>query len=365
MKILYVIKDLDIGGAQRLVSELLPFIKQEHEVDLLLFQEEINLFSKKVHDAGIRVICQKASLKNPISIWKLRKVIRQYDLVHVHLFPELYLSALAAWGTKVPLVFTEHSTSNRRRGKAYLRPLEKWMYHRYKRIITISQQTQDALMQWVQARLTDKRFVVIENGINTEAFRRVQKSVDSQDNDNIGQEAKSVCQIIMVSRFVEAKDQETVIRAMKHLDDTFHLSFVGDGERMPVCQQLVKDMGMEERVSFLGRSADIPSLVCKADIGVQSSHWEGFGLTAVELMAAGLPVVATDVPGLKQVVENAGLLFDAGDDKQLAQHIKELATNKALYQDVSKRCLQRSAQYDISVTAHRYSQLYHEVKGNH
>lgn len=365
MKILYVIKDLDIGGAQRLVSELLPLVREEHEVDLLLFQEEINLFSKKVHDAGIRVICQKASLKNPISIWKLRKVIRQYDLVHVHLFPELYLSALAAWGTKVPLVFTEHSTSNRRRGKAYLRPLEKWMYHRYKRIITISQQTQDALMQWVQARSTDKRFVVIENGIDTEAFRRVQKSVDSQDNDNIGQEAKSVCQIIMVSRFVEAKDQETVIRAMKHLDDTFHLSFVGDGERMPVCQQLVKDMGVEERVSFLGRSADIPSLVCKADIGVQSSHWEGFGLTAVELMAAGLPVVATDVPGLKQVVENAGLLFDAGDDKQLAQHIKELATNKTLYHDVSKRCQQRSAQYDISVTAHRYSRLYHEVKGSH
>ncbi len=362
MKILYIIKDLDIGGAQRLVSDLLPLIKREHEVDLLLFEEEDNAFYRKVREAGIRIICQKATLRSPKSISRLRKIIRQYDLAHVHLFPELYIGALAAIGTKVPLVFTEHSTSNRRRGKWYLRPLEKWMYHRYKKIITISQQTQDALMQWVQAKSTDKRFVVIENGINSEAFDKVDKVTNLQDNESLRQDDKRVCQIIMVSRFVEAKDQETVIKAMSHLDDSFHLSFVGDGERMPFCQQLVDELGLKDKVSFLGRRADIPVLISKADIGVQSSHWEGFGLTAVELMAAGLPVVATDVPGLKQVVEGAGLLFASGDDSQLAQHIQQLATDGEYYSRVSQACKERSAMYDISVTANRYSALYHEVK---
>lgn len=348
MKILHITKALDVGGAQRLISDLLPLMKQGHEVGLLLFMEDDTPFIRKVREAGIDVIFMKVSLRNPVSVWRLHKVVRQYDVVHVHLFPELYLGALAAMGTKVNLVFTEHSTSNRRRGKGYLRPLEKWVYHRYRKIISISRQTQDALMGWVQAKADDKRFVVIENGIDVAAFRRVEKK-RLQDGR---------CNIVMVSRFVEAKDQATVIRSMQHLDGSYHLNFVGDGSTMPTCQQMAADMGLSERVSFWGSRADIPNVLSTMDIGVQSSHWEGFGLTAVELMAAGLPVVATDVPGLRQVVEGAGLLFAVGDDKQLAENVKALATDTHYYDQVSASCVERASQYDISVTAKRYLDVY-------
>lgn len=99
----------------------------------------------------------------------------------------------------------------------------------------------------------------------------------------------------------------------------------------------------------------------QAYIGVQSSIWEGFGLTAVELMAAHKPVVATNVNGLKQVVEDAGYLFEVGDSKTLALHINELLNNKTVYTVVAGRCYERAKEYDINKMVLRYQEVYQEL----
>ena len=93
-------------------------------------------------------------------------------------------------------------------------------------------------------------------------------------------------------------------------------------------------------------------------IGVQSSIWEGFGLTAVELMAAHKPVVATNVNGLKQVVEGAGCLFEVGDSKTLAFHLNKLLKDKSLYTTLADRCYERAKQYDIKNMVIRYQEVY-------
>ena len=273
----------------------------------------------------------------------MRKIFKDYDVVHAHLFPTVWWASLAARGLKVKMVYTEHSTSNSRRGKWYLRPIEQFMYARYNKIISISQQTQDALCTWL--RSTDKRFVVICNGVDTARFASVKKPVIPKS-------------LIMVSRFASSKDQETVIRAMPHIDPEATLRFVGDGENLEHCKQVASELGLTDRVQFLGARSDVAELVAESYIGIQSSNWEGFGLTAVEIMASGKPIIGTDVDGLKQVVEGAGILFNKGNATELASIINRLLNDTDFYYEIATRCLQRSQSLDIKRTVDEYIRAY-------
>jgi glycosyltransferase involved in cell wall biosynthesis len=283
------------------------------------------------------------SFRNPFLAFKVRSIIKGYDVVHAHLVHSLYICSLAARGLKTKLVYTEHSTSNNRRGKAYIRPIEKFIYGRYNKLISISQQTQDALQAWLKSE--DERFVVINNGVDTKAFANIHKEVIPKS-------------LIMVSRFASSKDQETVIKAMKKLDDDVTLRFVGDGENLENCKKVANEIGVGIRVQFLGARADVANLIAESYIGIQSSNWEGFGLTAVEMMACGKPVIATDVVGLKQVVEGAGILFPVGDYERLAIIISQLLKDSDFYNLHSKKCFDRAMQYDILNTVRSYIEVY-------
>lgn len=347
MRILHVITSLEFGGAQRLLVDLLPLQSVSEEVSLLVYERVYNDFERFIEKAGIKILClNEQNFHNPRVIFRLRKIFRDYDLVHAHLFPTIYWASLAARGLRVKLVYTEHSTSNSRRNKSYFRPIERFMYNRYDRIISISQQTQDALTSWLGQH--DERFVVVNNGVDTKKFSSVKVPVIPKS-------------LIMVSRFASSKDQETVIRAMEHIDKEAVLRFVGDGENRRHCEELAQELGVSDRVQFLGSRSDVPELVASSYIGIQSSNWEGFGLTAVELMAAGKPVIATNVDGLKQVVEGAGEIFNVGNASDLAARVNYLLKDHEYYQKVAKKCVQRAMEYDIAVMSEDYLALYRSL----
>lgn len=350
MKILHIISSLEIGGAQRLLSDILPLLAKGNEVTLLVNKDIDNDFSKKVREAGVKIVSMQCSdpyrLKN---IFLLIKMMKGYDIVHVHLFPSLYWAALASLFTHVNLVYTEHSTSNRRRGKWYFRPIESFAYNRYKRIISISEQARDALVTWIGASSTDKRYVVVNNGVNLAHF-----TANATNN-------RSLKTLIMVSRFVASKDQMTVLRAMRLLPNDIQLILVGDGENLEACKTFAERQGLSDRIQFVGNQSDINAWIAKADVGIQSSKWEGFGLTAVELMAAGKPVVATDVNGLRQVVEGAGLLFPVGDEERLAAMVTRLLDDESYYKEIAGKCSERAKMYDIHVTVDQYLEIYNEI----
>lgn len=344
MRILHVITSLEIGGAQRLLADLLPLQFASEGVTLLVYERVHNDFERTIEEAGIKILCLNVhNYYNPGVIFRLRKIFKDYDLVHAHLFPTIYWASLAARGLDIKLVYTEHSTSNSRRNKWYFRPIERLMYGRYDRIISISQQTQDALTSWL--RCHDGRFVVINNGVDTNKFSSVKVPVIPKS-------------LIMVSRFASSKDQETVIRAMAFVDKEVTLRFVGDGETREHCEVLAQELGVFDRVQFLGSRSDVPELVASSYIGIQSSNWEGFGLTAVEMMAAGKPVIATNVDGLKQVVEGAGEIFNVGKASDLAELVNHLLDDEEYYNTMSKRCKLRAMIYDISLMSINYINLY-------
>ncbi len=356
MKVLHVINCLSIGGAERLVSDILPLMKDSINVDLLVFRdEEENDFIRKVKDANINIRSLHAKkLYNPNIVLKIREVIKEYDIVHVHLFPASYWTSLASIGLHTKLVWTEHSTFNKRRGKWYFKLIECFIYSRYDRIISISEQTQQSLMSWL-GRFEDSAFKVINNGVNLANYP-FKKDRSIKD--------KSIVSLIMVSRFTAAKDQDTIIRAMPFLPERIRLVLVGDGDRLDACKSLVRQIGVEDRVQFAGRRTDIPSLLCKADIGIQSSHWEGFGLTVVEMMSTGLPVVVSDVDGVKQVAEGAGVVVKHADAQAFADAVKHIVEDDRYYDELSRKSYERSKEYDINRMVEEYINEYKKLIGN-
>lgn len=345
MRLLHVISSLEIGGAQRLLSDLLPIQKKQGiDVSLLVLKSEDNDFSRKVSEAGVPIISLNVkSFRNPFLAFKVRSIIKGYDVVHAHLVHALYICSLAARGLKIKLIYTEHSTSNNRRGKAYVRPIEKFIYCRYNRLISISQQTQDALQHWLQSN--DNRFVVINNGIDFKRFASIHKQVIPKS-------------LIMVSRFVSSKDQETVIHSMIDIDHEAILRFVGDGENLEHCKQVANTCGVQNRIHFLGTRSDVAELISESYIGIQSSNWDGFGLTAVEIMACGKPVIATNVDGLKQVVEGAGEIFEKGNSRELAIIVNRLINDYDYYSKLSMQCINRANEYDIYKMVESYMAVY-------
>ena len=352
MRILHIMPVLGVGGASRLMTEIIPQMNTYDgiEVDFLIGKFLDKTFLPVFEKAGVKMyVLGCKSLYSPKNIIKIRKYTDGYDLVHVHLFPSLYWVSLSGISSSIPLIYTEHNTTNHRRNKRYLQPIEKWVYGRYKRIISISESTESALKKWLNAKKDDKRFVVINNGVNLDAFKNLKKEHEYSHT------------LIMVARFAPAKDQMTIIKAMTLLDKDVHLILVGDGETLESCKKTAEVLAVDERVHFVGTQSDVPRWIGKADIGIQSSHWEGFGLTAVEMMAGGLPVVASDVEGVKQVVEGAGVLFPHGDYEKLAEEIKKLLYNKEYYEQVKNKCKERSGMYDIKTMVKSYLDIYKEI----
>lgn len=225
------------------------------------------------------------------------------------------------------------------------------MYSRYSKVICISDSTEQNLRNFIKD--ASNKICTILNGINITRYSHA-TPVDKSTITNHPERKV----IAMVAGFRYQKDQETLIRALNNLPESYELWLVGDGERRSIIEQCIKDNKLEDRVLLLGIRSDIPSILKSVDVVVQSSYWEGFGLAAVEAMAAGKPVIASDVEGLAQVVEGAGLLFPLGDDKKLADIIKQLMEEQTYYQQVAANCMERAKMFDIQKMVDGYNKVY-------
>ena len=358
MRILHVINSLNIAGAERLMTGMIPVQQASgHQVELLLLNDTRTTFYDQLIEKGIVIHAfhLKGGEYNPLAVWKIRKFLRNYDVVHVHLFPAQYWVAISKWlfRIKTPLVTTEHSTSNTRFNYALTTWTDRWIYRRFSFIVGIT----DAVTKVMEERVKHRTPVVtIENGIDIREFSTAQPlnkvSFGLPENSRV---------LLMVARFRPPKNQECVIKAMALLPTDVHVLFAGDGEQISHCQQLAEQLNVSHRVHILGIRNDIPRLYAISDIGVVSSHWEGFGLAAVEGMAAGKPVVVSRVDGLRQIVDKDELTFDDDDEQQLAACVRKLLDNPSYYEEMSVYCQARAQRYSIKRMASTYIDLYKKL----
>lgn len=351
MRILHVITSLRTGGAEKLMVDLMPrFRAMGHCAELLLFDGTPTPFLKNLSDQGITIhhLSIGGNVYNPALILKLRKFLSDYDIIHTHNTACQFFVAIASrmFHTKAVLVTTEHNTTNRRRNIPGFRLIDRWIYCSYKRIICIADSTAEALKLHIG---DSSPLLVINNGIDLTHFLS-EPPADFDNNEKVI--------ITMIAAFRPQKDQDTLIKAMALLPDNYKLWLVGDGIRRKSLEALTAGLGLSNRVDFLGVRTDIPAIMKKSHIIVLSSHWEGLSLSSVEGCASGRPVIASDVPGLREVIGGAGLLFAEGDSDSLASAVMRLASDTALYRETAHRCLNRAKNYDITLMASRYNDLY-------
>jgi len=363
MKILHVINNLGSGGAEKLLEETLPVMNQyaDIKVELLILTSKNNVFEEKLNNSGIKIYnLEISNIYNPLNIFKIKKFIKNnnYDLIHVHLFPAFYwvtIADLLNYKSEIPLVMTEHNTHNRRRKYKFFKFVDKLIYNHIDKIISISKDTQSNLKNWLDIGEKNNKFEIINNGID---IKKIQNAKPYKKNELIKEYNSGDVLVTMVGRFSEQKDQKTLIEAINDLPDKFHLLLVGRGTLKSYYENLVDDLDLNKRVHFLGFRNDIEKILKTSDIIVLSSNWEGFGLVAVEGMAAGKPLIASNVSGLRNIVKDAGLLFEPKNTKQLTKLIKNLSEDQKFYDKISEKCLNRAESYDLKNMIDKQINLY-------
>ena len=359
MKILHVITSLRTGGAEKLMVGLLPKLRDlGNEVELLLFDGVDTPFCQQLEKSNIKihVIRIGGSVYDPRNILYLRKIVNNYQIIHTHnTSPQLYAALAKSLTPKSDtlLVTTEHNTTNRRRDNILFKPIDKWMYRQYAKVICISEQAEINLRRYLND--DSSKICTIYNGIN---FARFSES----SNPSLNRHDSHIV-VTMVAAFRKQKDQATLIRAISLLPKSIHLQLVGDGdgELIDNCKSLVRQLNVSDRVSFMGMRTDVSEILHSSDIVVLSSHYEGLSLSSLEGMASGKPFVASDVDGLREIVNGYGLLFPHEDAKSLADIILKLSEDQAYAEEIASRCQARARQFDITVMAQKYNEVYREL----
>jgi glycosyltransferase involved in cell wall biosynthesis len=135
----------------------------------------------------------------------------------------------------------------------------------------------------------------------------------------------------MVARFASPKDHASVIRALPNVPG-LRLAFAGDGPDEDAAKALARELGVSDRITFLGSRKDVAELLARSQIFILSSLSEGFPISTLEAMRAGLPVVVSAVGGAGEAVRHGetGLLFERANPAALADHLRRLTADAAL-----------------------------------
>lgn len=359
MKILHVITSLRTGGAEKLMVDLLPRLRDMgNEVELLVFDGIRTPFTAQLEEQRIMIhsLREGGSVYDVRNIFALKPYLQRFDIVHTHNTAcQMYVAAAKKlFGMRdLHIVTTEHSTSNRRRNHRWMLRLDRWMYRQYERIITVS----DIAGQNIKEYVGDHSLpiVTVPNGIDTARF------INAASDQDILHKWGHVHRAVMVAGFRYEKDQETVIKAFALLPQDYHIFFVGDGVERPRHEQLAASLNIADKVHFLGMRSDVPNVLKAANVVIMSSHREGLSLSNLEGMACGRPFIASDVEGLHEIVDGYGVLFPHQDAKALADAITYVTTDSDYAESVSATCVERAKQFDIRVMAERYNHIYQEL----
>lgn len=339
------------GGAERLVQDL--------HVDLLAAGIDAHLVALEACDtSGLKHATSLGFSKSYRlgSVLELRKYLTRLspkpDVIHAHLFPtSAYVSGLKRMDfISCPVVFTEHNTSNRRREKAILKPLDGAIYSAFEKIYCISAGTKASLVK-AYPQLTNKA-EIIENG----ATLRFEHFSPRQLNSRV--------KILSVGRLSKQKNYAAALYAISMLEVDVVYTILGEGDDRAELEELASSLGISDKVSFVGHKPDITSFLQDADIFLIPSLWEGFGLAAVEGMNAGLPLVASNVPGLREVVgidDGCGLFMSPLEPKAIAIALETLIGDPQKRQEMGKAAFERAKLFDRQTMAAAYISAYRSM----
>ena len=362
-KIAHFIDSEDPGGAETLVLEICCETKKLGlEARVIHFGNPWLEHQCRVQDIEIvrapgKRFFQSVRTLPLFSLILARFLIREkIDVIHSHLWGAITGACVSACLARIPHVGTLHDvyTIEERRTRVYLLRLAALLGTR---LVAVSR-SMEAFFQEAGG-FTSKSLTTIPNGVD---LREYAGAADPADRRRLGLEPDDLV-LICVGRLVEIKAQEVLIDAVERLPGGLRvkLLLVGDGERRRELEDRIRSGGTEERVRLLGQRDDIRRLLKASDCFVLSSRSEGLSRSIIEALASGLPVVATDVGGNRELVQEAmnGYLVPPDNPVLFADRLKEILEDKAKREQFAAASLRLAEEkYSLNTMMASYMELY-------
>lgn len=357
MRVLHTTKVQGIGGAEQHLLALLPALR-DRGIDARFLSLDGGLDAERFHRAleERQIPLRRVPIGQDFSPRLARDVLRAVragstDLLHTHMVHADVYGSVAAHALHTPFVSTRHNDDRYLLGP--FRYVDRTFMHGVRRIVAIS----DAVREFhAAAGLPAEKLVTVHYGLDAAP---VVPSELTPEAAGVPPEAPLV---LAIGRLIEQKDHATLLRAFVDVPDAW-LAILGWGPLEESTKALAAQLGIADRVLVPGR-VEPRDWLRRADVFAHTSRWEGFGIVLLEAMLAGLPVVATRVSAIPEIVVEGktGLLAEAGDAAGLAGHLRQLLGDEALRRRLGDAGRARAqAEFSVAAMADRTVEVYRQA----
>jgi glycosyltransferase involved in cell wall biosynthesis len=356
-RIAMVVDCLNAGGAERIAVEVACALDPSRFSPFVVVTRHAGPLAATLDEAGIEyTVLDRRRGFSPRKYWRAHRSLRTADLIHSHKYGSNMWGALLARTTRKPLVAREPTFSGvreRRRTHGYRR----WVAPVAGRIICPSTIVAQSLYdEGVPPTMVE----VVPNGVRIDAA--LPRSAARRE---LGLEADDFVVGIIAQLRIE-KAHEVLLRAAARLQGReLKVCVVGDGSRMPFLRETATELALDQTVVWAGEHRDAGRLAAAFDIGVICSDWEGLPVASLEILAAGVPLVATAVGALPGIVrDDAGVIVDVRDDAALAAGIAALMDDPERLAALGEQGRRRMRDdYSFERMVREFERIYLEVLG--
>lgn len=354
MKIIQVIPYFCFGGAEIMCENLTYALRRMgHQVSVVSLYDAHTPISRRMEDAGVSITYLDKRLGLDVSmVPKLEKIFRKErpDVVHTHLDVIKYAVPAAKLAGVKRCVHTVHSVAQKEAEGRIQKVINKTFYRgRLATPVALSPEVQRTVLDFYGLKEDD--VPVIYNGIDLSCC--VPKA-DYATGERV--------ELVHVGRFDAPKNHEGLLKAFARLHEACpntHLTMVGDGDLREPMEALAKELGIWDWVCFAGMQPNVHPYLEKADIFLLPSNYEGIPMTILEAMATGLPIVATAVGGVPDLLTDGqtGLIVPC-QQTAVAEACRRLVTDPALRKKLGRGAQKTSPRFSADHMAQSYTQVY-------
>ena len=352
INILYIIEELELGGAERVVIDQARLLdKSRFEVKVCCLRRKGD-FAPLLEKENLAVI--ELHKKKGVDLTILLKIIHviqkhHIDIVHTHLWVANFWGRAAAILTGVPVVVTEHNVDVWK--KWHHKRIDRLLAPLTQRICTVSEGVKRFYIN--EVGLPAQKLTVVYNGIEPEPSTSTTSAIETLKGEFGIKNGAPV--LVNIGRLVEAKANHIFIEALEILhqrSDDFFALIIGEGRLKERLMLRGKKLIDADKLIFTGLRKDVPQILDMAAVSVLSSTREGLSMVILESMAKGVPFVATDVGGNRELIldQQTGFLVEENNALALADAIERILKNPTLAERMGKAAQRRVREY-FTVTA--------------
>ena len=330
-RVIYLVHTLAVGGAEEMVLNLVRYLPAEFDRAVVCIDQP-GPIGAEVQKTGVPFysLGLQPGLRRPFDLMRLQQFLHdaQPTIVHTFLLTASLYGRFAAMLARVPIVIGTEVNIYERKQPLH-RKAESWLMQRTDAVIASAGSVRDFYLDQVKAE--PDKVVVIYNAVDWSQLDTTRTRQELRAEVGVPSDAPLAG---IIARLTEQKAHRVLFDAMVSRPEltALHLLVVGDGDLRDDLRRRAEQLGLGGRVHFVGARRDLGNILGAIDMFVMPSLWEGLPLSLVLAMGAGLPVIASRVAGIPEVVKDnvSGLLVNPGDVPQLATALVRVMQDNTL-----------------------------------